>query len=73
MPEIAGLDLYEHLVASGKAIPTILLTAHPAADHRVRALRAGVSYYFSKLFSDSKLLASIKSPLRSRMVHRRHS
>ena len=35
MPEMSGLELHQRLVASHRAIPTILMTAYP--DERVRA------------------------------------
>jgi FixJ family two-component response regulator len=31
MPEMNGLDLHQHLVSSGRKIPTILITAHAEA------------------------------------------
>jgi FixJ family two-component response regulator len=63
MPGMSGLDLRHHLSASGKAIPTILITAYP--DDRVRedALNAGVICYLSKPFDVGDLLFCIHSAL----------
>ena len=38
MPGMSGLELHRHLVASGKTIPTILITAYPDDSLRNRAL-----------------------------------
>jgi FixJ family two-component response regulator len=66
MPGMSGLELHDHLVRSGKNIPTILITAFPRDADRGRALRTGVKCYLTKPFSDSDLLACIQSGLGSR-------
>ena len=38
MPAMTGIQLYKHLIDNGHAIPTILVTAYPDDDARVRAL-----------------------------------
>ena len=65
MPGMTGLELYRHLVASGKTIPTILITAYP--DDRVRelALGDGVVCYLTKPFDENDLLTCIRSSLNS--------
>jgi FixJ family two-component response regulator len=63
MPGMTGLDLHRHLVASGKTIPTILITAYPDDSVRERALGDGVVCYLSKPFDESDLLACIHSAL----------
>ena len=63
MPGMTGLELYRHLAASGKTIPTILITAHPDDGVRERALADGVIGYLSKPFSEHDLLACIRSSL----------
>jgi FixJ family two-component response regulator len=63
MPGMTGLELHRHLVASGKTIPTILITAYPDDSVRERALRDGVVGYLSKPFDESDLLACIRSSL----------
>ncbi|XIA67562.1 response regulator [Bradyrhizobium sp. TZ2] len=71
LPVMIGLELYDRLAASGRAIATILLTGRLGDDHRARALRGGVSRYVSKLFSASELLARIYSTLSCPTVRRR--
>ena len=62
----ALLDLHDHLVRSGRIIPTILITAFPKDADRGRALRTGVKCSLSKPFSESELLACIQSGLERR-------
>jgi FixJ family two-component response regulator len=64
MPGMSGLELHRHLSASGKAIPTILITAYPDDSARQRALADGVVCYLSKPFDEADLLAGIHSALR---------
>src|SRR5437868_8194254 len=52
MPGMAGLELHMKLVASGRAIPTVLITAYPDEGIRVRALKAGVVCYLIKPFAE---------------------
>ena len=63
MPGMSGLDLHRHLSASGKPIPTILITAYPDDGVRERALAAGVIGYLSKPFDENDLLTCIRSAL----------
>jgi len=63
MPGMTGLELHRHLVASGKTIPTILITAYPNDRVRERALEDGVVCYLSKPFDENDLLAYIRSSL----------
>ncbi|WP_449380758.1 response regulator transcription factor [Bradyrhizobium sp. UFLA05-112] len=70
LPGASGLSLYERLVASGNAIPTILVLAGPDDDSRARALQAGVSRFLHKPFSNSELLACIKSALKDQTTLR---
>ena len=63
MPGITGFELYQRLSASGKPIPTILITAYPDDSVRERALAAGVIGYLSKPFDENDLLACIRCAL----------
>jgi len=63
MPGMTGLELHRHLVALGKTIPTILITAYPDDSVRERALGDGVVGYLSKPFDENDLLACISSSL----------
>jgi FixJ family two-component response regulator len=63
MPHMGGVELHRHLVASGVAIPTILMTAYPNRSVRTRALKAGIVSYLIKPFNKDDLLACIRSAL----------
>ena len=65
MPGMTGLELHYHLLASGKTVPTILITAYPDDNVRERALIDGVVCYLSKPFDEDDLLACIRSSLSS--------
>jgi FixJ family two-component response regulator len=63
MPGMSGLELYRRLVASGKPIPTVLITAHSDDGVRARALKAGIICYLTKPFREDDLLGCIRSAL----------
>lgn len=63
---MSGFELFEHLVASGGAIPTVLLTDHSEDDER-RGLQAGLRL-LSKPFEGSELLACVRSQITNRNV-----
>lgn len=65
MPGMSGLTLYQHLVASGNPIPTILITAYPDEPVRTRALKAGVFGYLTKPFTADELLECISSAIQA--------
>ena len=63
MPTTSGIELHRQLVASGRTIPVILITAYPDDNVRARALAAGVICYLSKTFDDDALLGFVRSAL----------
>ena len=63
MPGMTGLELHRRLVASGKPIPTILITAYPDESVRARAKEAGVICYLTKPFNEDDLLSCIRRAL----------
>lgn len=71
LPGMTGFELYEHLVGSGTAVPTILITAFPDDKDRARALRAGVSCYLAKPFNENELLVCLMSALECRQSNAR--
>lgn len=56
MPSMTGIELYSHLIKTGRAIPTILITAYPEARVQQRMLKAGVECYLSKPFEEAHLI-----------------
>jgi FixJ family two-component response regulator len=63
MPTMTGIELHRQLMASGRRIPVILMTAYPDDNVRVRALACGVIGYLSKTFDDDALLGFVRSAL----------
>jgi FixJ family two-component response regulator len=63
MPGMSGLELHRRLVALGKPIPTVLITAHPDERVRARAQKAGILCYLTKPFDEGDLLGCIRSAL----------
>ena len=66
MPEMTGLELHQRLVASLRAIPTILMTAYPDERVRAQALKARVVCYLAKPFAAEELLTCVRSAIQER-------
>jgi FixJ family two-component response regulator len=64
MPGMTGVELHRHLVDTGHAIPTILVTAYPDEVVRDRVLKEGVVCYLSKPVDDDDLERCLRSALR---------
>lgn len=60
MPAMTGPELYQHLIASGHAIPTILITAHPEERVRQHMLGLGVGAYLHKPLDETVLIDCIR-------------
>ena len=56
MPGLNGLELQSRLIAMGRRIPIIFVTAFPHEQARLRALKAGAVGFLSKPFSDDNLI-----------------
>ena len=65
MPAMTGVELYRHLVAAGRAIPTILMTAYPNDIDRTRALNDGVIGYLRKPIDEGELTRCLHAALHS--------
>jgi FixJ family two-component response regulator len=63
MPGTSGLQLHCKLIASGRHIPVIFITAFPDERVRKRALRAGAVCYLSKPFDGESLRSCIRSAM----------
>ena len=68
MPKMAGLELHQHLVASNRVIPTILITAYTDERAQAQAIKANVICYLIKPFDADELLACVRRALRRRGV-----
>ena len=63
MPGMTGLELFQRLVASDNAIPTVLITAYPDEAVRFTAREAGIRCYLSKPFSPEQLCDCVRSAI----------
>jgi FixJ family two-component response regulator len=61
MPTMTGIELYNHLVEKGHAIPTILVTAYPDKSVEKRVLAQGVECYLSKPLEEAALIRCLCS------------
>jgi FixJ family two-component response regulator len=65
MPVMTGLELHRRLIETGRAIPTILVTAFPNDVDRARALNDGVVCYLRKPVDEEHLTQCVCTALRS--------
>ena len=65
MPKMTGLELHQHLVASNRTIPTILMTAYPDERTQAQATRENVIAFLIKPFAAEELLAYVRRAVRS--------
>jgi FixJ family two-component response regulator len=65
MPAMTGIELYRHLIETGHAIPTILVTAYPDDDARSLALKEGIICYLRKPIDEEQLKQCLRAALRS--------
>ena len=63
LPGMTGLELHSFLIASGRIIPTVLITAYPDAKDQALAMQAGVVCYLTKPLNEGELHACIQSAL----------
>lgn len=63
MPGMSGLQLHQHLIASGASIPTVLITAYPSDATRLRAREAGIVCCLAKPFAPDELLECVRGAL----------
>jgi len=65
MPGMSGLDLQRLLIAQGKRMPVIFMTAFPKESSRARAMEAGAVDFLSKPFDGQTLINRLHAALRS--------
>jgi FixJ family two-component response regulator len=61
MPEMTGVELYDHLVQRGQPIPTILVTAYPDDHVKERMLNRGVDCYLRKPLEEAVLIDCLRA------------
>jgi FixJ family two-component response regulator len=60
MPGLSGPDLQDHLIAHGREIPMIFVTALPEESIRMRVLKAGAFGFFRKPFHEESLIDCLR-------------
>jgi FixJ family two-component response regulator len=65
MPGLSGIDLQKRLLADGRHIPIIFITAFPDERTRKRALGAGAIGFLSKPCREELLIGCLKTALQS--------
>lgn len=63
MPEMSGVELVGRLKALGVTDPVIVITGHADVPMAIQAMKAGVSDFLEKPFSDEAILSAIRSAL----------
>ena len=64
MPGMSGIELHRHLVASGRHVPVVFITAHGLDEQaRAEALSNGAVAYLIKPFSGDELLDAVNTAL----------
>jgi FixJ family two-component response regulator len=69
MPGLSGVDLQNRLIADGRLVPIIGVTAFPEESIRTQMLEAGAVGFLSKPFNDECLIDCIATALKSREAH----
>lgn len=70
MPGSSGLDLQQHLAASGDAKPIVFLTGHGDIPMSVQAMKAGAIDFLTKPVRDQSLLDAVSLGIERDLVQR---
>jgi FixJ family two-component response regulator len=60
LPGMSGVELVEHFVGTGLALPIIIITSHDDLQIRLRAMEGGVVAYLQKPVDEQDLLRAIE-------------
>lgn len=63
MPGMSGIELQRHLVAKGKHLPVIFVTAFTEESSRARAMKAGAAGFLTKPFDGQTLIDCLHKAL----------
>ena len=63
MPGMSGIELQRRLIADGRSLPIIFVTASPEAQARAQALAAGATAFLRKPLGDAILIACLDGAL----------
>ena len=62
MPGLNGLEVQERLLAMGRSLPIVFITAHDDPAVRARALAAGAVAFLRKPFNDDLFIRTLNAP-----------
>jgi FixJ family two-component response regulator len=65
MTGMSGVDLQTHLIALGKRMPIIFITAFPEERSHARALQAGAVGFLTKPFDGGALIGCVRNALKA--------
>src|SRR4051794_11286222 len=71
MPGTSGLDLFENLVARGRQMPVIFITAFADVPMAIRAMKSGAVEFVEKPFNRQRLLEKVQRAIKDDIEHRR--
>lgn len=63
MPAMSGIELQAHLLANGRCVPFIFVTAFPIESTRARAPKAPATCFLAKPFDGDALVKCIEAAL----------
>jgi FixJ family two-component response regulator len=66
LPNMTGMELLEHLVATGSTLPVVIITARDDIQMRMRAMQAGAVAYLLKPLDEQELLQALQKALDGR-------
>jgi FixJ family two-component response regulator len=64
MPGMSGVELQSHLIAQGRRMPIIFITAFPEEGSQTRALAAGAAGFLTKPFDGQTLINCLSEALK---------
>src|SRR5215831_7243014 len=68
LPGMTGVELLEHLVATGSTLPTVIITGRDDLQIRMRAMQARAAAYLLKPRDGQDLLQALREALEGRRL-----
>src|SRR5262247_567172 len=66
LPGMTGVELLEHLAATGSTLPAVIITGRDDLQMRMRAMQAGAAAYLLKPLDGQDLLQALQEALDGR-------
>src|SRR4029453_16510706 len=68
LPGMTGVELLEHLAATGSTLPAVIITGRDDLQMRMRAMQAGAVAYFRKPLDGQEFLEALQKALDGRRL-----